>query len=91
MKADAYKYATRTNGEVVIFHNGKMAKMLRDEPAQAFLKAVKDGDAQAIMAETVGNDGQNPNPASGTGGAGRGLGGDGAAHGHKEFRRKSGS
>jgi hypothetical protein len=89
-----YRFATRTNGEVVIFHHGKLAKMLRDEPAQEFLAAVKeakDGADQQLMAETVGNDGQTARPTSGTGPTGKSLNADGAAHGHKEFRRKSGS
>jgi hypothetical protein len=85
-----YKYATRTNGEVVIFHHGKMAKMMREEEAQKFLAAVKDGDEQAVMAQAVGNDGQAARPTSGTGPSGKSVHGDGAAHGHKEFRRKSG-
>jgi hypothetical protein len=92
MPAD-YKYATRTNGEVVIFHRGKLAKMLRDEPAQEFLKSIKDlpeGEDQGIMAAAVGHDDQLPRPTSGTGASGKQVHGDGAAHGHKEFRRKSG-
>ncbi|MGC4175845.1 hypothetical protein [Demequina sp.] len=92
MPAD-YRYATRTNGEVVIFHHGKLAKMLRDEPAQEFLKSIKDlpeGEDQGVMAAAVGNDGQVARPTSGTGPSGKAVHGDGAAHGHKEFRRKSG-
>jgi hypothetical protein len=91
--AAEYKYATRTNGEVVIFHRGKLAKMLREEPAQAFLASIKDlpeGEDQGIMAATVGHDDQVPRPTSGTGASGKSVHGDGAAHGHKEFRRKSG-
>lgn len=90
MSAEGYRYGTRTNGEVAIFHHGKLAKMLRDEAAQQFLAAVKDGDEQEVMAATVGNDGQVARPSSGTGATGRNLRGGGAAHGHKEFRRKSG-
>jgi len=93
MPAD-YKYATRTNGEVVIFHRGKLAKMLRDVDAQKFLKSIKDlpeGEDQGIMAAAVGHDDQMPRPTSGTGVSGKQVHGDGAAHGHKEFRRKSGS
>ena len=91
--AAEYKYATRTNGEVVIFHRGKLAKMLREGAAQAFLKSVKDlpeGEDQAVMAAAVGHDDQMPRPTSGTGRSGKAVHGDGAAHGHKEFRRKSG-
>jgi len=92
MPAD-YRYATRTNGEVVIFHHGKLAKMLRDKPAQDFLASIKkaNGDEdQEVMAAAVGNDGQLARPTSGTGPSGKAVHGDGAAHGHKEFRRKSG-
>ena len=92
MPAD-YKYAARTNGEVVIFHRGKLAKMLREEPAQEFLKAIKDlppGEDQGVMAAAVGHDDQMPRPTSGTGATGKAVHGDGAAHPHKEFRRKSG-
>ena len=68
MAPEGFRYATRTNGEVIIFHHGKIAKMMRDEHAQAFLKAIKDGgDEQSIMAEAVGNDGQCRRPTSGTG------------------------
>ena len=94
MATDAYKYSTRTNGEVVIFHHGKLAKMLRDEPAQVFLKAIKDAkgaDAQAVMESTAGNDGQMARPTSGTGTSGKAVHGDGVAHAPKEFRRKSGA
>ena len=69
-----------------------MAKMMRDAEAQAFLKAIKDADdEQAVMAQAVGNDGQAARPTSGTGASGKAVRGDGAAHGHKEFRRKSGA
>lgn len=90
MSAEGYRYGTRTNGEVAIFHHGKLAKLLRDEAAQEFLAAVKDGDEQAVMAATVGNDGQVARPTSGTGRGGPHYAGDGVAHAHKEFRRKSG-
>ena len=91
MTPEGFRYATRTNGEVTIFHHGKMAKMMRDEDAQAFLKAIKDADdEQAVMADAVGNDGQMARPTSGTGPSGNDLQGGGAAHGHKEFRRRAG-
>lgn len=88
--AEGYRFATRTNGEVAIFHHGKLAKMMRDEAAQEFLAAVKEGDEQAVMAAAVGNDGQAANPASGTGATGKQVTGDGRSHAHGEFRRKSG-
>ena len=92
MTPEGFRYATRTNGEVTIFHHGKMAKMMRDADAKAFLKAIKDGDdEQAVMASAVGNDGQSSRPTSGTGASGKSVHGDGAGHAHKEFRRKSGA
>ncbi len=88
--AEGYDYRTRTNGEVHIFHHGKLAKMLREEPAERFLGAVKDGDAQAVMAAVVGNDGQGGGVQGSALGPGSHLHGNGAAHAQKEFRRKSG-
>ena len=88
--AEGYDYRTRTNGEVHIFHHGKLAKMLKDEPAQDFLAAVKDGDAQAVMAAAAGNDGQGGGVHGSAQGPGTHLHGNGAAHAQKEFRRKSG-
>ncbi len=87
---EGFDYRTRTNGEVHIFHHGKLAKMMRDDEAQAFLGSVKDGDAQAVMAEFVGNDGQVARPG-GTDKhpAADALHGNGDAHARQEFRRKS--
>lgn len=87
---EGFDYRTRTNGEVHIFHHGKLAKMLKDEPAQDFLAAVKDGDAQRAMADAVGNDGQGAGVSTGPSGPGTHLHGNGQAHPHQEFRRKSG-
>lgn len=87
---EGYDYRTRTNGEVHIFHHGKLAKMLKDEPAEDFLAAVKHGDAQAVMADAVGNDGHGGGPRSGPSGPASHLRGNGEAHAHQEFRRKSG-
>jgi len=86
---EGYDYRTRTNGEVHIFHHGKLAKMLKDEAAQAFLAAVKDGDAQEAMADAVGHSGAT-RPGGGSGGPGTHLHGNGAAHTQQQFRRKSG-
>lgn len=88
--SEGYDYRTRTNGEVHIFHHGKLAKMLRDDAAQDFLAAVKDGDAQDVMAAAVGNDGQGGGVGSGSQGPGTHLHGNGAAHAPQQFRRKSG-
>jgi hypothetical protein len=88
---EGYRFTARTNGEVAIFHHGKLAKMLKDDAAQEFLAAVKKGDEQKVMGAAVGNDGQAARPGGGPQGLDGGMRGNGAAHGHKEFRRKSGS
>ena len=87
---EGYDYRTRTNGEVHIFHHDKLAKMLREKDAEEFLAAVKDGDAQQIMADAVGGGTGRSRPGSGPQGAGMNMHGNGAAHTPKEFRRKSG-
>ena len=87
---EGYDYRTRTNGEVHIFHHGRLAKMLKDEPAQEFLAAVKDGDAQSVMAEAAGSSSHSSGVHGTTTGPSAHLHGNGAAHGQKEFRRKSG-
>ncbi len=87
---EGYDYRTRTHGEVHIFHHGKLAKMLKDESAQQFLAAVKDGDAQAVMADAVGGSAQGGGVARGPGGPSQHLHGNGEAHSQREFRRKSG-
>ncbi|MDE0571850.1 hypothetical protein ON058_00275 [Demequina sp. B12] len=89
--AEGYDYRTRTNGEVAIFHHGKLAKLMREQEAQEFLGAVKDGDAQEVMARFVGFDGQAERPGStGKHPAADALHGNGEAHGHQDFRRKTG-
>ncbi|MDN4478607.1 hypothetical protein [Demequina lignilytica] len=88
--SEGYDYRTRTNGEVHIFHHGRLARMLRDDPAQDFLAAVKDGDAQEVMAAAVGNDGQGGGVGGPATGPGTHLHGNGAAHAPQQFRRKSG-
>lgn len=87
---EGFDYRTRTNGEVHIFHHGKLATMLKNDEAAAFLDNVKDGDAQQVMADAVGHDGQHAKPGTGRGSAGKHLGGDGHAHAAQQFRRKSG-
>jgi hypothetical protein len=87
MAKEAFDYRQRPNGDIVVFYNGRMAKLLRDAEAAAFLKAIADGDAQSVMAETVGDD--ESRPGAGPSGSGKSLGGDGRAHAHGEFRRRS--
>ena len=88
--SEGYDYRTRTNGEVHIFHHGRLAKMLKDEPAQEFLAAVKDGEAQDVMAQFSGNDRQGGGMSGGPSGPGAHLHGNGSAHAPQQFRRKSG-
>ncbi|WP_430868256.1 hypothetical protein [Demequina aurantiaca] len=87
--AEGYDYKTRSNGEVAIFHHGKMSKLMRGDEAKAFLKAVDDTDAQQAMSDAVGNDGQNSRPGSGHKTPDVSKGGNGSAHAPTEFRRKS--
>lgn len=87
--AEGYDYKTRSNGEVAIFHHGKMSKMMRGDEAKAFLKAVADTDAQQAMADAVGNDGQKSRPGGGPQTPGSSMSGNGSAHTVTEFRRKS--
>jgi len=84
-----YDYRTRTNGEVHIFHNDRLATMLRGEDAQKFLAAVTEGDAQEAMAKAVGATDAS-RPGGGKAGAGAHLHGNGEAHTQQQFRRKSG-
>ncbi|MFV0633382.1 hypothetical protein [Demequina sp.] len=87
--AEGFDFRARDNGEVAIFHHGKLAKMLRDDQAKQFLTAVEGGDAQAVMAQAVGNDGQVTRPGV-QATAGGGLHGNGEAHAQRDFRRKTG-
>lgn len=85
-----FDFRTRANGEVHIFHQGKLAKMLKDKEAQAFLAAVKDGDAQQIMDDAVGGQNSTGRVAGGPSGPGAHLHGNGAGHAPTQFRRKTG-
>jgi hypothetical protein len=87
MANEAFDYRQRPNGDVVIFNNGRMAKLLRGKEATDFVAAAAKGDPQALMAENVGDDASRP--TSGPSGSGKSLGGDGRAHAHGEFRRRS--
>jgi hypothetical protein len=87
--AEGYDYKTRSNGEVAIFHHGKMSKLMRGDDAEAFLKAVEDTDAQQAMSDAVGNDGQKARPGGGPQAPDVAMGGNGSAHAPTEFRRKS--
>jgi len=85
-----FDYRTRTNGEVHIFSQGKLAKMLKGDDAKAFLAAIDKGDAQELMADAVGGSGSGARVAGGPSGPGANLHGNGASHAPTVFRRKTG-
>ncbi|WP_062077593.1 hypothetical protein [Demequina globuliformis] len=87
---EGYDYRTRSNGEVAIFHHGKLSTLMRGDDAAGFLEALSDGEPQEVMARFAGNDGQNEHPGGGAGAPGVGLHGNGEAHAHQDFRRKTG-
>lgn len=86
---EGFDYRERKNGEVAIFHHGKLAKMMRGEDAKKFLGELKDGEPQEVMAQYAGNDGQVARTA-GRASSGPSLHSNGVAHPQREFRRKSG-
>lgn len=55
MPADGFSWDTRSNGEVVIRHHGRLATILRGVRAQRFLHEVDRVDAQLLMARLTGN------------------------------------
>lgn len=84
---EGFDYRERKNGEVAIFHHGKLAKMMRDDDAKKFLDALKKGEAQEVMAEFAGGDAQVARPDGPS--SAPTLHGNGPAHSRPEFRRKS--
>lgn len=84
---EGFDYRARNNGEVAIFHHGKLAKILRDDNAKTLLNALEKGDKQEVLAEFAGSDAQVARPDGP--GSQAGLHGNGAAHAKTEFRRKS--
>ena len=85
-----FDFRTRTNGEVHIFSQGKLAKMLKGEDAVAFLAAAEKGDPQELMAEAIGGSGFGGRAAGGASSGGTNLHGNGASHAPTVFRRKTG-
>jgi hypothetical protein len=49
-----FSYEDR-GGEVVIFHHGRRATVLRGSAANRFLREVEGGDGQQLMARATGN------------------------------------
>jgi hypothetical protein len=50
-----FEYSRRKNGEVVIFHKGRLAATLRGKRADEFLARLSSGDQQQVMARATGN------------------------------------
>ena len=86
--AEGFEFRERKSGEVAIFNNGKLVKMMRGADAKKFLQDVKKGDAQTVMLGAVGDKGAR-RPGNGPIEGGKSLGGDGQAHAHEVFRRRS--
>jgi hypothetical protein len=86
--AEGFDYRERKSGEVAIFNNGKLVKMMRAAEAKKFLEDVKKGEAQRVMLDAVGDKGAL-RPGNGPIEGGKALGGDGQAHAHGVFRRRS--
>jgi hypothetical protein len=86
--AEGFDYRERKSGEVAIFNNGKLVKMMRAADAKRFLEDVKKGEAQQVMLDAVGDKGAW-RPGNGPIEGGKALGGDGQAHAHGVFRRRS--
>lgn len=87
---NGFDFRTRPNGEVHIFSQGKLAKMLKGKDAEAFLAAAEKGDTQVLMAEAVGAAGSGGRVSGGPSGPGSNLHGNGASHAPTVFRRKTG-
>ena len=87
---NGYDFRTRPNGEVHIFSQGKLAKMLKGKDAETFRAAAEKGDAQELMAEAVGGSGFGGRAAGGPSGPGSNLHGNGSSHAPTVFRRKTG-
>ena len=55
---DGFRYEERKSGDVVVFHHGRQATVLRGRRAIDFLDEVEggvDGDPQEVMARVTGN------------------------------------
>ncbi len=54
---EGFRHQTRKNGDIVIFHHGKAAGVLRGDKAAAFLVelAEEGADDQSVMARLTGN------------------------------------
>jgi hypothetical protein len=53
--AEGFRFDRRKNGDVVVFHHGRMATALRGEKATEFLAAAATEDPQDLMARVTGN------------------------------------
>jgi hypothetical protein len=54
-RATGFSYVQHKNGEVVIFHHGRQAAVLRGRAAERFLAKLNAGDEQELMAKATGD------------------------------------
>ena len=54
-RAEGFTWSRRKNGDVVIFHHGRVATTLRGGRADEFVEHVVDEDEQELMARLTGN------------------------------------
>jgi len=52
---EGFTYVERSNGEVVISHNGRVSAVLRGRKAAKFLVRITETDPQELMARLTGN------------------------------------
>ncbi len=56
---EGFEHRERKNGDVAVFHHGKLVKLLRGADAKALLAAMKKGDPQQAMADASGGPGSS--------------------------------
>jgi hypothetical protein len=53
--AAGFSYERRTDGSVIVWHDGRRAAVLRGARAEQFLAELGHGDEQTVMARWTGN------------------------------------
>jgi hypothetical protein len=53
--AEGFRFDRRKNGDIVIFHHGRIATILRGDRAAEFVTASETDDHQELMARATGN------------------------------------
>jgi hypothetical protein len=52
---NGFRFETRKNGDVIVFHHGQVACVLRGQRASAFIEELNEINGQEIMARLTGN------------------------------------